>query len=435
MRKRTMVIGLGPEYNYDIKDHQVWSNDNTKYASNHGASFISRTLMNFFNADYIDDFSDIYSYKEKYDLCVIAFATHITERRDVSRYADFIKALQIKTVAFSLGIQDYSGSSYVVNTIHPSLRELLDYVIYSSGKIGVRGPHTASVLIKAGYSPENIIRFGCPTIYSPLNRSLKIHKKESFKKPLIVFHRTMAELNKDLIGGAPLLGQDFLDELVFSEEVKENHSLKEIELKKYGEHKNGSFTLSKIKENGIFVRTYDDWLHEITKSDFVLGARLHGCLEALSMGIPAVMIARDIRVQEIAEFYKIPYFKYDEIGDLTIREIYEKADFTEFNNLYPKRFDNFIKLMDDLEIVDHLSFQAEIPENYWFSKEDLNANVRIMYGELKDLSERIDELETRTQQKIYNAHLKIKKNEKKVNKIISSIEKLPGVNIIKGLLK
>lgn len=430
-----MVIGLGPEYNYDIDNHEVWSNDSTKYASNHGASFISRTLIAYFNADYIDDFSDIRNYREKYDLCVIAFATHITERRDVSRYAAFIKALKIKTVAFSLGIQDYSGSSYAVSTIHPSLRDLLDYVITSSGQIGVRGPHTASVLIKAGYRPENIFRLGCPTIYSPLNRNLKIHKKESFKNPLIVFHRTMAELNKELLGGAPFLGQDFLDELIFRDDVNKEHSLKKIELKKYEEHKNGSYTLTKIKENGIFVRTYDDWLQEIKKCDFVLGARLHGCLEALSLGIPAVMIARDIRVQEIAEFYKIPCIKYEDVGILTITEIYEQADFTAFNELYPHRFDNFMKLMDDLEIVDHLSFQAEIPENYWFSEEDLNANVRIMYGELKDLSERIDALETQTQEKIKNAYLKIKKNEKKINKIISSIQKLPGVNIIKGLLK
>lgn len=435
MEKRTMVIGLGPEYNYDINNHEAWSKDNTKYASNHGASFISRTLIDFFNADYVDDFSDISRYKDKYDLCVIAFATHITERRDVSRYADFIKALQIKTVAFSLGIQDYSGSSFIVNTIHSSLKELLDYVIASSGQIGVRGPNTASVLIKAGYRPESIFRFGCPTIYSPLNRNLKINKKGSFKKPMIVFHRTMAELNKDLIGGALLLGQDFLDELVFNDKVKEDHFLKEIELKKYAEHKNGSFTLKKIKENGIFHRTYDEWLQEIKKSDFVLGARLHGCLEALSLGIPAVMIARDIRVQEIAEFYKIPYIKYEDVGNLTIEEIYENADFTAFNELYPHRYNNFLKLMEDLKIVDHLSFKAEIPKDYWFSKEDVNADVSIIYSELKDLSERIDALDKQTQLKIAHTDNKLKKIDKKLNKIIASIKKLPGVNIIKGLLK
>lgn len=428
MSKRTMVIGLGPEYNYDLNNHEIWSNDNTKYASNHGASFISRTLIDYFNADYIDDFSDISNFKDKYDLCVIAFATHITERRDVSRYVSFIKALHIKTVAFSLGIQDYSGSSHVVNTIHPSLRDLLNYVIGSSGLIGVRGPHTASVLIKAGYNPETIIRLGCPTIFSPLNRNLKINKKESFEKPIIVFHRTMAELNKDLLGGAPLLGQDFLDELVFNEDVSEDHLLKQKELKKYSEHKNGSFTLTKIKENGKFVRNYEEWFQEIKKSDFVIGARLHGCLAALSLGIPAVMIARDIRVQEIAEFYKIPYLKYEDVGDLSIEEIYENADFTAFNELYAHRYDNFLKLMDDLKIVDHLSFKAEIPENYWFSKEDVNADIRIIYGELKDLSERIDELDKQTKEKI-------NKTEKKINKLISLIKKLPGVNIIKGLFK
>ncbi|PKA82139.1 polysaccharide pyruvyl transferase [Ulvibacter sp. MAR_2010_11] len=419
-----MVIGLGPDYNYDINNHEVWSNNNTKYASNHGASFISRTLIDYFNADFIDNFSDINNYREKYDLCVIAFATHITERRDVSRYADFIKALRIKTVAFSLGIQDYSASSYAVSTIHPSLRELLDYVIASSGQIGVRGPHTASVLIKAGYRPENIIRFGCPTIFSPLNRNLKIQKKEDFKKPMIVFHRTMAELNKELLGGAPLLGQDFLDELVFREDVNEDHNLKKIELKKYEAHKNGAYTLRKIKENGIFVREYNDWLEEIKKSDFVLGARLHGCLAAISLGIPAVMIARDIRVQEIAEFYKIPCIKYENVGNLTIKEIYKDADFTAFNELYPHRYDNFLKLMDDLQIVDHLSFNADVPENYWFSKADVNADVHIIYDELNDLSQRINQIDS-----------KLEKTNKKVSKLITLIKKLPGLNVIKGLLK
>ena len=59
--------------------------------------------------------------------------------------------------------------------------------------------------------------------------------------------------------------------------------------------------LSKIEENGIFYRNFDDWFNEIKKHDFVLGARLHGCVAALIQGIPAVMLARDIRVQEIAQ--------------------------------------------------------------------------------------------------------------------------------------
>jgi hypothetical protein len=435
---KSMVIGLGPEYNYNINDHHVWASDNTKYASNHGASLISRTLIDFFNADYVDDFSNIEQYQKEYGLCIIAFATHVTDWRDVSRYAKFVKALGIKTIAFSLGIQDYAKVSYKVNTIHSSLKELLDYVISSSGFCGVRGPNTASLLIKAGYKPENIIRLGCPTLFRPLNRDLKIIKNKIFKKPLVVYHRTMADLNKELIGDVTLLGQDFLDEVVFDDNISQKHMLKEIELKDYSKHKNGTYALSKIKENGIFHRTFDEWFNEIKQYDFVFGARLHGCVAALVQGIPAVMLARDIRVQEIAEFYKIPYIKYENVGDKTIQEIYEEANFDEFNELYKHRFDNFIKLMDDLNVTDSLSFKKEIPDDYWFSKSDINADVSICYSDLKDLSQYVELLS----QNIENLSFEIKKlevlpkeNQKKINKISKTINKLPGFQIIKKIIK
>lgn len=421
---KSMVIGLGPEYNYNVEDHSIWSDNNTKYASNHGASLISRTLIEFFNADYIDDFSNIEKYKKEYDLCVIAFATHVTDWRDVSRYSKFVKALGVKTIAFSLGIQDYSEASSKVNSIHGSLKELLDYVIASSGFCGVRGPNTASVLIKAGYKPENIVRVGCPTLFRMVNKKLKITKNKTFKKPLVVYHRTMADLNKKLIGGAPLLGQDFLDEVVFSDVISKEHVLKEKELDNYSNHKNGTFALTKIIEKGIFHKSFDEWFNEIKKYDFVLGARLHGCIAALIQGIPAVMIARDIRVQEIAEFFKIPYIKYEDVNDKTIEEIYEQANFDEFNKLYSHRFNNFIKLMDDLKVTDHLSFKKNIPKDYWFSEADINANISIFFSDLKDVSKRVSNVETLSME-----------NQKKINKILKTINNLPGIKIVKKIIK
>lgn len=421
---KSMVIGLGPEYNYDLSNHDIWSGDNTRYASNHGASLISRTLMRFFDADYINDFSQVELYRKEYDLCIIAFATHVTDWRDVSAYSDFVEKLGIKTVAFSLGIQDYASGSSTVNTIHASLRRLLDYVIESSGYLGVRGPHTASVLIKAGYRPENIIRLGCPTLFNPLNRDLKITKPKSFKEPLIVFHRTMANLNTSLVGGAKLLGQDFLDEVIFSESVPKEHFIKTIELEHYANHANGNYTLNKINGEGIFLRRFDEWFTEIKNHDFVIGARLHGCIAALIQGIPAVMIARDIRVQEIAEFYKIPCIKYEDVGDMTIEDIFEMAEYAEFNRLYKHRFDNFIKLMHDLKVEEHLSFKTKCPETYWYNESDLNANTAILFKELGQLSQEVLRLKAIATQ-----------NEKKVDKVIKAFHKLPGVKLVKEILK
>ena len=420
---KTMLIGLGPDYNYQIDNHNLWSADNTKYASNHGASLISRTLLDFFNADYIDDFTKINAYKKKYDLCVIAFATHITEKRDVSRYYNFVKKQGIKTIAFSLGIQDYSSSSSNVSQLHPSIINLLEYVTQSSGYIGVRGPYTASLLIKNGFKSEKIVSIGCPTIFRPLKKDFKMVKPKTFKKPLIVYHRTMSELNKKILSSAPLLGQDFLDEVIFDKNVNQNQFIKKNETKNYHNHKNGSFALELIKEKGIFYRKFDLWFEEIKKHDFVIGARLHGCIAAIIQGIPAVMIARDIRVQEIAEFYCIPYIKYEDIGDMTIEDIYDFADFTDFNKLYASRFNNLIKLLSDLNVLDKLSFKADVPQNFVYTKKDENSFTNILFEEINTTNLRLNELNN-----------KLNRNSNNLNNLIKKLKKIPGFKKINKIL-
>ncbi|WP_375239264.1 polysaccharide pyruvyl transferase family protein [Aurantibacter sp.] len=428
---KAMVIGLGPEYNYEINSHEDWAKDSTKYASNHGASLISRTLIKLFNADFVNDFSKINQYQNEYDLCVIAFATHVTEKRDVSRYTKFVKDLNIKTIAFSLGIQDYSSTSNGITSLHPSLVELLSYVIKSSEFIGVRGPHTASTLLKEGFKQKNIIQIGCPTLFGPLNRNLKIVKNKSFEKPIVVYHRTMASLNEKILSNVPILGQDFLDEVIFKKEVANDQPIKQMELISYNNYKNGKLALDQISKNGIFNNTFKEWFDIIGKYDFVLGARLHGCIAALIQGIPAVMIARDIRVQEIAEFYKIPYIKYEDLGNKSIEDVYNEADFTQFNSLFKYRFDNFTKLMNDLKVLDYLTADLDVPEKYHYTIDDLNANTEILYSEIKTISEESKKLEIRSLESLR----KINRLNKKFDKLLENFKKIPGVMLLKKILK
>ena len=428
---KTMVIGLGPEYNYMIEDHESWAANSTKYASNHGASLISRTLIEYFNADYIDDFNHIEEYRTKYDLCVIAFATHVTEKRDVSVYTEFVKNLNIKTVAFSLGIQDYSSASSNVSTLHPSIAELLKYVINSSGYIGVRGPHTAALLMRNGIDYGRIIKIGCPTIFRPLNRNLKIEKPLKFKKPLIVFHRTMSELNRKILSGAPLLGQDFLDEVIFNESINDNQIIKKQEIQEYSKHQNGEFTLKMIKENGLFPRTYDNWFNEIKEYDFVLGARLHGCIAAIIQGIPAVMLARDIRVQEIAEFYGIPCIRYEDIGNMSIEDIFNQADYSVFNRLYSSRFDNFVKLLADLKVDSKLVFKADIPDSYIFTEEENSDYINLLFKDIQKLNLRFSQIEDKVKE---NSKV-IESNTDRLDGFFKKLRKVPGLNMLGNLIK
>lgn len=389
-----MVVGLGPEYNYDASDHAGWSSNNTRYASNHGASLISRTLIDYFDADYVDDLDHPEYFRDEYDLCVLAFATHITTWRDVSPYTQFVEKLGIKTVAFSLGMQDSDRSLGHLTRLHPSMDRLLRYVLDSSGRIGVRGPYTATALKKAGLPGHQIVNLGCPTLFATLRRELRISKPARCDNPLIVYHGALADLNAKLLSGAPLLGQDFLDEVLFKADTPPDNPQIAAQREQYSARKNGALAIRLIRERGIFPESFKDWHDTIGRHDFIVGARLHGNIAALIRGIPAFMLARDLRVREIAEMFELPFLPLDEVGEAGIEDLFERADYSGFNRIYPRRFDNFIKLMSDLGLLSRLRGDGNftVPENYFVSEHERRVMEELPLREIARLQESLGEV-------------------------------------------
>lgn len=401
--KKVMVIGINPEYNYPGDIH-VWNNDTTKYASNLGASMVTRTLLEMFDADYINNFDKIDEYRQQYELCVLAFTNHATDWRDVSIYADFIEKLNIPTSLFSLGIQDYSNDAGSVGPLHYSLKRILNFVSKTTGYIGVRGFYTASLLYKEGYN--NVIPIGCPTMYKGMNREHQITIPHNFKKSTFVFHRTFADVSTKVLKNVKLLGQDFLDEAVFTKNHPKD-DLIEIELKKFKDHKYGSEMLNLINKNGIFHNNYDDWFLEIGNSDFVFGPRLHGCISGIIQGVPSLLTARDLRVKEIASFFKIPVINYEDFKNDTLQELYEELDYSKFNELYPQRYDNFIGFLTKTNIISYYQGKDKAKDIY-FNFHDLQDHRICLYQKIDNLDKKVNEINSRllrTEKK-----LKLKKN-------------------------
>jgi hypothetical protein len=388
MAKRVVVVGLEPEYNYP-GDFKVWSKKNTKYASNHGASLISRTLIKMFDADFAYEYEDVEKYIGKYELCIVAFATHVTDWRDVSPYADFIEKLNILTSIFSLGIQDYAPESGAVGSLHPSLVRILKYVTLTTGYIGVRGFHTAALLYKEGFS--NTIPIGCPTMFYGLNDKLRIEKKQSFKKAINVFHRTMADLPTELTEHVEVMGQDFLDEVIFTNHLNDD-PLIQMEQEKYKEHINGQKTLENIKKNGVFYKTFQEWFNQVGEADFVFGARLHGCISGIIQSKPALMVARDIRVNEIADFFKIPKIRYEDYEGESIEALYERVDYSRFNELYPKRYNNFITFLSKAGILKYYQGEGS-PTSFEFDFEDLQESRVSIHSSIGEIQRRVHLIE------------------------------------------
>lgn len=384
---RTIIIGLHPEYNYP-GDFKKWGKENTKYASNFGACLISQSIAKITGGEFVSDFSDLPSLKNKYDQCVVALATHITSWRDMSYYTDIIKKLDMPTFAFSLGIQDYAKKVSDVKSLHPSLIEFLQEVSKRSKYIGVRGHYTASLLYRFGF--ENVVPIGCPTLFNPGDENLQVHKKEAFSAPLVVFHRTIAPHIQSFISNIDLLGQDFLDEAVFTNNFPDDTELKNIELKHFKNQDNWEHTLSAIKNNGIFPGSFNEWFKIIANHDFVLGPRLHGCISAIIQGVPSIMIARDLRVKEIAEYFEIPYLFRHEINKLSLEDLYKKADFQAFNELYPRRYNNFIQFLNENGVKHVLKTSLQTPKIEYTVK-DIRISSSIIHSEINELAKELQQ--------------------------------------------
>lgn len=416
--KKYMIIGLGPEYNYP-GDMDTWGENNTRYASNHGASLISRSLLKQFNADYVDNFDDYAKLNEEYDGCIIAFATHITHWRDVSLYTDIVRQLNMPIYAFSLGVQDYTADISKAFRIHPSMLELLNIVSEKSRYIGVRGYYTASILMKNGF--DNIIPIGCPTLYWNMDRDFRVMKKDAVSNKIIVYHRTLAsESGFHLLeSGIPIVGQDFLDEAVFTSNLSEDRKLIDSELAQYEAQGYKSASLDLVEQNGVFFSTFSEWFDFVGKQDFVIGPRLHGCIAGIIQNVPAVLLTRDLRTMEIAEFFQIPSIPYTELKNLSLEEIIRETSYRDFNVNYRMKYDNYLKFLEANDLDSNLMKEKEV-QDFSFTYADHVHEIAILHRDVQEIK---IELEN------YRGSLKI------VKMVYDLLRRIPFLKRFAGLSK
>ena len=316
--------------------YKTYGNRNT------GTYLMTDTLAKIVDADkFITRF---YKFEEHVDTVV----TNVFHRIGANLKVDFPYWENIldhadRVVPLSLGFAFEGGE---IAPLDESLKRLLS-MISERIEVGVRTEFDAEYLNAQGFKKVCVI--GCPSLFYHMDRDFKVRRKDDAIKSvnfnftsdfrnLQISQKEAVEVHWKLLlwmkwqyERLPINVHLTMQKQPFAE-ISDMHDI----LLSYGE------IHPFYKDCGRYFYAVADWVKELKKDDFSMGSRFHGNVAAILAGIPALMVNVDKRMEGMNRFYGIPSIGISEFDlDKPLEYYAELADYTAFNKLYPKRFDNF----------------------------------------------------------------------------------------------
>src|SRR5699024_730106 len=90
------------------------------------------------------------------------------------------------------------------------------------------------------------------------------------------------------------------------------------------------------------------WISRMKHFNMAIGPRIHGAVSAISAGTPALLVAHDLRTQELASYHGIPYVSPNMLQNISSPEdIWDKLDYTEFNSRRSEQVQTVVKHLED----------------------------------------------------------------------------------------
>lgn len=375
---------------------------------------------------------------EKYDCYIIPLADAFREPfiPALQRYTKLIKKLNIPVVVVGVGLR--APFEPKLNEGFPfdkAVKDFVSAVLEKSNIIGVRGQITADYLSRLGFK-EGVDHtvIGCPSMYS-FGRELNIRNTTITKESLIS------------VNSSRMSPDNVLDFISRSMKEYPNHYfipqwLRELKLTYTGyppiakDSNNYPVKMSDptyMDDRVRFFLNVPTWLDFLKQADLSFGARLHGNITATIAGTPSLLIPKDARMRELAEYHQLTHVWYNDIDENTkLEDIIEKSDFQSPTKVQGKNFDHFIDFLNKNNI-DHLYKDTlnptSIPLDKKVSSINLQAPVNTIAG--CDMKEIVDRWET-----YYPIEdEKVAKNAKKIKNLQSQLnEKNKKIKHLKGTL-
>lgn len=289
-----------------------------------------------------------------FDVIFIRGANTLGDEKWAQVLAAYLEQVSLPVVCLGIGIQAPSLEQLPKSSGVERLAKILGE---RSKMVGVRGQITADFLESRGV--HNVQVVGCPSILRHNSDSLRVEKPEwqavkscgfsltryhgvLYQRDPLTFLKVQSRLIKEL---SALFRLGIITQVEREEKAVayRDPNAMESALDRLRDSGWLDAEMEEIYRNrSIFfgTRPIDYDLH-VRNFDVIFGTRLHSNAMAISCGVPAITLTYDLRVQEIYDFWQLPYLSVEKAMSLTPRQIFELADFDSFNNHIPFVYSNF----------------------------------------------------------------------------------------------
>jgi hypothetical protein len=309
--------------------------------------------------------------ESSFDVIVIGAANFLFERFDFGNWADFLESINLRCVIIGLGAQAPSYDSPV--TVHEGTRRMVHIIAERSATLGVRGEFTASVLNDMGI--RNVRLIGCPSMYWTCQPELHFKPRVECELSVsvngsanVVQHAVDVEAARKVEAliarsafehGYTYILQAEAELMEVLRDAPADVARIEPLMKQYGLASESPETFLRFARQQMKVYwNTGEWLAAITKLDFVMGTRFHGCLIGVLGGVPSFVFVHDARTRELCEMLNIPRVDVRDVRKIDVEVLYESLDLRPMEATYADLYRNYVEFLDENGLPHRLSRQS-----------------------------------------------------------------------------
>lgn len=262
-----------------------------------------------------------------------------------------VKKLDIPTIVTGVGLRaPYEPDLSQSFSFDEDVKEFMKAVLEKSAIVGVRGQITSDYLTKLGFKEgTHHTVIGSPGMYAK-GREFEIRETVINEFSKVAFNSTSAcglNIQRFIMNNADKFAEaTFLPQLV--DELRLLYAGKEFISKADKSYPSKIAGKYHMDDNVKFFLNVPSRMKFLSNMDLCFGARLHGNIAALMSGTPAVIIPKDTRTREAAEYHNLTMIKDGSKLDpeANLLDIIEDLDLQAPKKVQKENFDHFIDFLD-----------------------------------------------------------------------------------------